>query len=121
MDYHVGKKNMDLTLLLIWVIIWVIFLAMSTFETRGMVYGFMAGIWILLLGCYILVDGLYMDIGSTIVSEGSNYIVTVTKEQVVPPFSSYGVLWCFPFIAVSIYQMYLAITMKRDKSSIRIG
>lgn len=109
-----GKKTMDLLLFLVWVIIWVILLGMSTFETRGAVYGFIAGLWILLLGCYILVDGLYMDTGSTIVSDGGNYIVTTTKSQIVSPFSNYGVLWCVPFVAISIYQMYLAATMKRS-------
>lgn len=104
---------MDILLLLVWLVIWAIFLAMSTVETRGLVFGFMAGLWILLLGCYILVDGLYQETGSTLVASGSDYIITYTKAVIVPPFSSYGVLWCFPFIAIGMYLMYLAVTMRK--------
>lgn len=111
---------MDLTLFLMWVIIWVIFLAMSTIETRGFVYGFIAGIWLLILGCYIAVDGLYMDTGSSIVQSGADYIVTTVKSEIVPPFSTYGVLWSFPFIAVSMYQMYLSSTMRKKQERISI-
>ncbi|MDH7506276.1 MAG: hypothetical protein QHH15_00610 [Candidatus Thermoplasmatota archaeon] len=86
---------------------------MSTLETRGFVYGFIAGIWILFLGLYILVDGLYMEVGSTIVQEGSDYVVTTIKSEIIPPFSNYGILWSVPFMAISFYQMYLAATVKK--------
>jgi uncharacterized membrane protein len=65
------------------------------------------------LGCYILVDGLYRETGSTLVASGSDYIITYTQELIVPPFSSYGVLWCVPFVAIGMYLMYLAVTVKK--------
>ena len=104
---------MELVLFLVWLVIWALLLAMSTVETRGMVFGFIAGLWIMLLGCYILVDGLFMETGSMLVASGSDYIITYTQTEVVPPFSSYGVLWCFPFVCIGMYLMYLAVTMKR--------
>ena len=104
---------MDLTILMVWIVIWVILLAVSSIETRGFVYGFLAGLWILLIGVYILLDGLQMETGSTIVLSGGNYTIVKTFSEVVPPVSSYSVLWCFPFIALSIYQMYLASTYKK--------
>jgi len=107
---------MDLTILLVWIVIWVILLAVSSLETRGFVYGFLAGLWILLIGVYILLDGLQVESGSTIVLSGGNYTIVKTFVEVVSPVSSYSVLWCFPFIALSIYQMYLAITMRKKKN-----
>jgi len=107
---------MELVILLVWIVIWVILLAVSSIETRGFVYGFLAGLWILLIGVYILLDGLQVESGSTIVLSGGNYTIVKTFVEVVSPVSSYSVLWCFPFIALSIYQMYLAITMRKKKN-----
>lgn len=111
---------MELTILLVWIVIWIILLAMSTVETRGFVYGFIAGIWILFIGAYILLDGLQIESGSTIVASGSNFIVTKTYSEIVAPISSYSILWCVPFVLISIYQMYLASTMRKHQKSIKM-
>lgn len=104
---------MELTLLLVWIVIWVILLVMSTQETRGFVYGFLAGLWILLIGIYILIDGLQIESGSSIVASGADFIITKTYSEIVAPVSSYSILWSFPFMALSMYQMYLATSMRK--------
>ena len=99
---------MNEILLTFWILFWVIFLVMSIIEKRGIVFGFLAGIWILFLGIYIFIDGIEWQSGVSIVTSGSTQTATYTYNQFVSPFSSYGTLWAIPFILLGIYICYLA-------------
>lgn len=104
------------TIFMMWIIIWVIFLVMSIIEIRGVVFGFLSGLWILFLGIYVYIDGLQYQTGMQIVTLADTQTVTYTYTDVVAPFSNYGILWAIPFILLGIYIMYLA-SMKRRKGT----
>lgn len=95
----------------IWIAIWVIFLAISTIEKRGIVFGFMSGLWFLLLGVFIYLDGLQYQSGMTITTNGAVETVQFVYTTVVPPnpMLSLQTLWCVPFFLIGIYLMYLAV------------
>lgn len=97
---------MILDVLLIWLILWVIFLSISIIEKRGIVFGFFSGLWILLLGIYLNIDGLSIQSG---VNQATGEF---TYTAMVLPFSTYSFLWGLPFIVISIYIMYLAVTKR---------
>lgn len=83
---------------------------MSTIETRGPTFEFIAGLWILFLGIYLYISGLEYVAGMTINTVGDTQTVVYNYVQIVSPFSTYKILWCIPFFALGIYIMYLAMT-----------
>lgn len=101
---------------IMWIIVWVIFLIMSCIEKRGVVFGVLASIWILFLGIYIIIDGFQLQTGVQIVSVNGTQVVSYTYTDVVMPFRSYGVAWGLPFILLSMYIGYLAVTAQRTKN-----
>ena len=107
---------MNETVFILWIIIWVIFLTMSTIEKRGVpVFGFLSGLWILFLGVYIYLDGIEILNGMTIVGDAGNQTVIYSYQTVVPPFNEYSMLWGFPFILLGIYICFLSATKNRVK------
>jgi hypothetical protein len=101
---------MNETVLILWLLIWVIFLVMSTIEKRGVAFGFMSGFWIMFLGVYLYLDGFQVQTGMT--TEGG--VISFVYTDVVSPMSAgYDTLWCIPFILLGMYIMYLATTAKR--------
>jgi len=104
---------MYINILLIWIIVWVVFLIMSCIEKRGYLFGVLAGIWIMFLGVYIIVDGLHIQDGiSIVINDAGEQIVTYTYENLITPFSSYSTMWGLPFVLLGIYIMYMATRNK---------
>lgn len=107
---------MNETILLFWVFLWVIFLVMSIIEQRGMIFGHLAGLWIMFLGIYIYLDGLQYNSGVEITEQAGTQIISYTYTEIIPPFSNYGMLWAVPFILLGIYIEYLATTKNRVRA-----
>jgi len=101
---------MYLEVFMLWFIIWIVFVAMSIIEKRGIIFGFLAGIWILFLGVYIYLDGLQLFSGLTIDSSTSTAVVEKVYSNSIPAFSNYGLLMGIPFVLLGIYICYLAAT-----------
>lgn len=108
---------MNEILLIIWIIVWVILLAMSTVEKKGIVFGFMAGLWITFLGIYIMLDGLQLQSGMTVTGDIGDQTIIYQYSEIVPPFSSYSTLWCIPFILIGMYVMYLSVNALRRRKN----
>ena len=103
---------MQETILIFWILIWVIFLIMSYLEKRGNVFGFLAGLWILFLGIFLYIDGIQVESGMTIVDWSGGQNITYVFNDVVLPYSNHGILWGVPFVCLSIYILWLAATKK---------
>jgi len=83
---------MNEILLFIWILFWIIFLILSFIEKRGVVFGFMSGIWILFLGVYIYVDGVQLQTGMNVTNTPTQHIVEYVYSEIIPPFNTYGIL-----------------------------
>lgn len=103
---------MTLEIFIIWLILWMIFLVLSMVETRGILFGFLAGIYPLILGVYLYLDGIQVHTGMTITSSTGLQIVEKVFTNSVPPFSSYGMLIGIPMVLLGLYISYLAATKK---------
>ena len=101
--------------LLLWILIWVILIFLSIIETRGITFGAMSGIWLLLLGVYIYIDGIQVQSGMTIVTSGSTQTITYSYSDIILPVSNYGLLWGIPFVLIAIYILYLSATARNKK------
>jgi len=86
---------------------------MSTIDKRGVVFGFISGIWILFLGIYLILDGLQIQSGMSIIGEAGNQTILYQYNEIVPPFSSYSTMWGLPFIMLGFYLCWLSATAKR--------
>ena len=106
---------MNEMLLILWLVIWVILLIMSTIDKRGVVFGFIAGVWILFMGAYIILDGVSIQSGMTVMGEVGNQTIIYQYNEVVPPFSSYSTMWGIPFILLGFYICWLSATAKKKK------
>lgn len=106
---------MDIIVFITWLVIWVVFLLMSTIEKKGPVFGFLAGFWILFLGIYVYLSGIQYESGMSIATVGDTTTVTYLYSDFVYPVSDYGILWGIPFIALSIYIFF--ISAKRRKGT----
>jgi len=104
---------MHLEIFMLWLIIWVIFLIMSIIEQRGIVFGFLAGFWILILGIFVYTNGVQYKTGVNLteVSGGCNLVYSYTN--MVTPYSNVGMLWALPFILLGMYITWLATTRFR--------
>ena len=100
-------------LILLWLVLWVILLIMSSIDKRGVVFGFIAGIWILFLGIYIILDGIQIQSGMTVMGEVGNQVITYQYNTVTPPLSSYSTMWGLPFILIGFYLCWLSATAKK--------
>lgn len=109
---------MNEVVFLLWIILWIVFLVMSIIERRGIVFGFLAGLWILFLGVYLYIDGFQFLSGVEMVSSGGMQTISYTYDSVVLPFSNYGLLWAIPFILLGIYILYLAVTKKLHQPTV---
>ena len=90
---------------------------MSIIERKGVVFGFLAGLWIMFLGAYIILDGIQWQSGIEITTVGNVQTAVFVYSEIVSPFSSYSTMWAVPFILVGIYICYLA-SRKRKESTV---
>jgi len=108
---------MNEILLMMWLVIWVILLVMSTIDKRGVVFGFISGVWILFMGIYIILDGIQIQSGMSLLGEVGSQTITYQYAEIVPPFSSYSTMWGLPFILIGFYICWLSATAKKKSDA----
>ena len=83
-----------------WILIFLIFLIVNIIA-RSTTFGMIGGLWLMILGLAILVDGFQMQTGVT-QSAGT---VTNVYSDIVLPFSEYAFVWGVFFIGCSMYML----------------
>jgi len=96
---------MIIEMLLIWVVLFIIFIVINIVE-RSTNFGKIAGIWLLLLGCFIIVDGVQYNSGVEVTEGADSTIVEYKYIDVTLPYSTYAFIWGIIFILVGIYIIY---------------
>lgn len=89
----------------IWLLVFVI-LFIANLYTNNPVFGLIAGMWFLILGLGIIVDGFQMQTGMTLSTVGGTTTVTNTYTDVTLPFSTYSIVWGIIILCISIYIIY---------------
>lgn len=89
----------------IWLLVFVI-LFIANLYTDNPVFGLIAGMWFLILGLGIIVDGFQMQTGMTLTEAGNTTTVTNTYTDVTLPFSTYSIVWGIIILCISIYIIY---------------
>lgn len=92
-------------ILIIWIVLFLIFFV-SGMVTDNPVFGLVGGLLLLLLGLGIIVSGLQLSSGMTMVTAGNQTTVIYDYDDVAPPFSTWGLLFGLTLLAISIYIIY---------------
>ena len=102
-------------LLAVWIVFFVIFLV-ANIITDNQIFGGMASIILLLLGLYIIVGGIQISDGATIVESGDTTTVTWTYDDADLEYGSYNTVFGLSFVAFSIYLLYANFIKKPPKT-----
>lgn len=93
------------TILIIWLVIFLIFLVVNIAE-RSTIFGGIAGMWLLVLGLAIIVSGVQTESGVSIDDSGEQTLYTYQFSDVTLPYSTYSYVWGIIMILVSVYIIY---------------
>jgi len=97
--------TMQLIMIIIWLIIFLIFLVINISE-KSKIFGAFAGLWSMLLGLLIIVDGVHIEGGISITESGGVQELTYNYVSATLPYSGYAFIWGMFFIGISIYILY---------------
>lgn len=91
---------------------------MSTIEKRGVVFGFLAGFWILILGIYIYIDGIQYRSGVTLSESLGTCTLTYNYTTLILPQNTVGMIIGFPLILLGMYICWLSATKERASEGV---
>ena len=104
---------MILELFLIWLFIFV-FLMVVNIVADSTTFGLIAGLWLILIGAMIILDGIQYQTGTTILTDGATQTITAVYSDATLPYSTYSFIWGLSFISLSMY-IILANGLKKTK------
>jgi len=93
-------------LVILWIIVFVIFLAVNILEDSN-AFGIIAGFWLLLLGLAIITTGVQIESGATVTAvDVGETTIEYDYEDATLPYSTYSYIWGIILIVISIYIIY---------------
>lgn len=94
---------------LVWLLVWVIFLIMSTIGSKGWIFAAFSGLWAIFIALHLTIDGLQIQQGMNIVENAGNYTVSYAYSDLILPFSTYSFLWGMFFLLIGMYLVFIAV------------
>jgi len=92
-------------MLAIWLVFFIIFLVINVI-TNNQIFGGMAGILLLLLSLFIIVDGIQISNSIEVVSAGATTTVSWVYEDATLPYGNYNMIFGVSFLLFSVYIIY---------------
>lgn len=87
-------------------LIFIVILVLNLY-TDNEIFGIIAGFWLIIIAGAILIDGIKLQNGMTMIASGANYTVSTTYTDLVLPFPSpASVIFGTVMICLSIYILY---------------
>ena len=96
---------MIVPMILIWILIFVIFFV-GGISADSSVLGIIAGIILLIFGLAILITGVQMESGSTLIVDSGTYTMEIDYTDVTLPFGLYSVILGIIFILTAGFIIY---------------
>lgn len=96
---------MIVPMILIWILIFVIFFV-GGISADSSILGIIAGVILLIFGLAILITGVQMESGSTLVVESGTYTMEIDYTDVTLPFGLYSVILGIIFILTAGFIIY---------------
>jgi len=93
------------TILIIWLIIFLIFLIVNISQ-QSKIFGALAGIWLLVMALFIIVTGVQTESGVEISDVGESTVYEYQFSDVTLPYSTYSYIWGIILILVAVYILY---------------
>jgi len=105
-------KNMIDILLGLWLLLFIAFLVISII-TNNEIFGLMAGFLLLLLGLFILVDGIQISNEMSIVANGSTTEINYVYNDLSLPYGTVNTTIGLPLLLFSIYLIYANLIARK--------
>lgn len=90
---------------MIWIVVFVVLMVIHLIE-RSKNWGKIAGLWLLILGLFIIVDGVQYNTGVETTETAQSVVVTYQYDDVALPYSTYSYIWGIIFILLGIWIFY---------------
>jgi len=103
--------TMQVDVLIIWLVIFVIFLVVNITQ-QSTNFGVISGIWVLLLGLFIITDGIQILGGINQTESVSGVTVNYQYIDATLPYSTYAYIWGVILILVGVYILYANLLSK---------
>ncbi len=101
-----GCPGMQLLLFLAWLGLFALIFLAGLYANSS-ILGLFAASLIIILGAFIILQGVYIQVGETTTQTNPNQQVTETEfQQIVAPTSSYSMVWGVIMMLFGIYIMY---------------
>jgi len=89
-------------MILFWLIIFAIFF-ISSVAVNSSRLAVLAGIFLLIFGAFIMLDGIQVESGMNITDVNGTQIIEYQYTDMVSPVSTYSVVWGLVFVLISLY------------------
>ena len=89
-------------MILFWLIIFALFF-ISSVAVKSAKLAVLAGIWLLIFGMFIMLDGIQVESGMNITNAGGTQIINYQYTDMVSPVSTYSIVWGLVFVLISLY------------------
>ena len=96
---------MIVPMILIWILFFVIFFVGGICADSA-VLGIISGIILLIFGLAILITGVQVESGSTLIAESGVYTMEIDYTDVTLPFGTYSFILGVIFILTSVFIIY---------------
>lgn len=102
-------------MLAVWMVFFVIFLV-ANIITNNQIFGLMGSIILILLGLFIIVDGLQVNTGAEILDTASGATISWTYTDIELPYSTFSNVIGLPFLLFGVYMLYANLIKPNKKS-----
>lgn len=106
--------KMNVYMIILWIVIWAILLFVNI-KARSAIFGGFAGMWLFLLGIFIIVTGIQLETGTiTTILSPSQSVNYVQYSNAILPYSTYSFVWG---VFLFVLAIYILIANARAKAS----
>jgi len=102
---------MNIDMVLIWVLIFVFLIAVNIKE-KSRIFGVVAGLWLLILSCFIILDGVQFQSGYVETVAGNVTTIVNTYSESTLPYDTYSNIWGIFFLGLSIFILFANLQKK---------
>lgn len=103
---------MYIEMILIWILLF-IFLMAANIKENSKIFGIIAGLWMLILSVFIILDGVQFQNGKTETVTGNITTIVYTYGESTLPYDTYSNIWGLFFLGLSIFILFANLLKRK--------
>jgi hypothetical protein len=103
---------MNLWMIILWLVVWAILLFVNI-KGKSTIFGGFAGIWLFLLGLFIIASGIQVETGTvtSVINPGQS-VSYIQYTDAILPYSTYSIVWGVFLFLLALYIIFANIRAK---------